>query len=303
MPRHRCAVVRVVPSRQAEFVAVVDQRRARPCELQHLREPAELELRQPCGQPGHVVVAEHDPGAQDLLNAGVLNHSGNGLSSGWPWARAFGEAINQHAQVQAKDTIECRRPAWWVGPHLSDDKAVTLVSVRGTGEGCQDLKANFRGNVQSPSVCTPRKPCGDDRVLCLPQVLLDAGALQAQLDQTRSTPPNFVAMCVFVTQEEPIAFARLLVVDCLLEVRASASYVVEYSIKDKLHSQPMNGVCKLLEIVQGPVLSVNLHVVGGVVLVIGKRLRNRLQVEHVNSQVLDVICFGKQTGKVSPPKG
>mmetsp|Transcript_26966 Transcript_26966/g.68578 ORF Transcript_26966/g.68578 Transcript_26966/m.68578 type:complete len:435 (+) Transcript_26966:139-1443(+) len=277
VPGERRTVQWVLAARQADLVAVVDQRGAGPGELQRLRELAHDQVWQLRSQARHVVVADDDPASQDLLDARVLDHALQRLRRRRPGARAVGQAVYQHPEVQAEDRVHRGGPARSVGPDLADDEAAALVAVRRARRRGQQLKAEFRGHVEPPAVRAALQPRRDDRVLACPDVLLQLLVLQARLREGGGAAPHLVAVGLeLVSDEEPFTLLGAGVLHCFLEDDVPGAHVVEDAVQHELHPYIVHLVHQRLEVLVRAVLRVEFHVVARVVLVVRESLRDGL---------------------------
>ena len=85
-----------------------------------------------------------------------------------------------------------------------------------------------------------------------------------------------------------LARAAVGVTGVVVEIGAVRRGVVEDAVQDELEAMRVGGRGQGLEVRQGPEIGVNLQVVGGVVLVIGRRLEDWVEVEDADAQVVEV---------------
>ncbi len=85
-----------------------------------------------------------------------------------------------------------------------------------------------------------------------------------------------------------LARAAVGVTGVVVEIGAVRRRVVEDAVQDELEAMRVGGRGQGLEIRQGPEIGVNLQVIGGVVLVIGRRLEDRVEVQDADAQVVEI---------------
>ena len=119
--------------------------------------------------------------------------------------------------------------------------------------------------------------------------------------QIRNPPPTGIGVRI-VLEVEPAAVFGVRVGNRVLKIPAPASHMGKHAVENHLHPPCMRVLAQSPEIFLGPQHRVDASVVAGVVPVRGKREENRVQIQKLHAQLLQIRKLFPDSGEISAVK-
>ncbi len=248
------------------------------------------------------MVLEVDPRAEHVLDAGLvdqpLQHRGEGADVELP----VDELDDQAAQREVHHRVDRREPFLGVVRDLADHQRAGLLGMRGARQLLEEHEADVEGHVEPPAVDTVAQVAAHHRVVGRIEVLAHRRVLEVQLGQVLGAPPRAGAAGKLGAEDEPVAVRAGRVGFGLAEDRRVAPHVVEHAVEHQLHAASVHVGGQRLDVVARAVLGRDLQVVERVVLVVGERQADRVQVQHVGAQPLHMVQPRAGARQVAAPE-
>ena len=183
-------------------------------------------------------------------------------------------------------------------PHLADQQFVLPVGLDGGADLLDEAVGQLVGHIQPEARSPAVQPGVDDAALPGDERHI-GGVLLVDLGQGLEAPPAAVPALVPGGKVVPAAVRRVLVppgaaaaVPALpVEVEAVRTGVAEHPVQNDADAEAGGLPAQLLKIVVGAQQGVHVHIVGGVVAVVGVGLKDGVQVEVGHTQLMQVGQF------------
>ena len=253
-------------------------------------------------KPVVVVVVQQQPRLQHRPNArllyGALHHGGGGGRCNV----AFDGIQNDIAQGEVHHRIHSREPFFGKVGNFPHHQRTGFGLVRGLGEFGKVLGSQLRCHVQAPTIHPFAQPRLNHRVRLGIDEIPHRRVFQLEFGQVGGLNPAPCAAGVLVAEEEPVAVHTVAVCQCLLEGLRIAPHVVKNTVEHHLHAHGVAGIGKACHVVFGAKFWRNFQVIQCIVLVVGDGMVNGVEVEHINTQFLQIAQFALHAGQITTPK-
>ena len=210
----------------------------------------------------------------------------------------------KEAQGQAAEDIVHHRveaiPLQPIGggvPDLTHDVCVRIPLFDGLAEGAPERDVvDLLWHIQPPAVDAKIDP-----VSChVQEILADAFVLDVELGQGGDSPPGVVVGRVFgvmligtqrpAMHGEPIQIGRVAAAfQDMMEGPEAAAGMVEDPIQDDMHISGMGSLQQGAERGVAAQQGIHLHVVEGVIAMVGRCREDRVQIERIDTQRLEIV--------------
>ena len=302
LPAHRRAIHGVGGAGRADFLAVVEVRRARQRGLQRVRDAPRVGVGHEMREAVGVVVLERAPAAQDELDARVVDHVAQAIGGGDRVGAAAAVVEQRHAHVHVQDAVERAVPAGGRVPDLADDERAGLLLVGAFREFAQEMRPEVARDVEAPAVDPVAQVRAHGAVGVEPEMLAHLVALDMEVGQVRHIGPSAVAVLVLAADEEPRAIRAVRIAHRLLEVAVPLADMVEHAVEHDLEAACVRVADQHAQVGARAVFGADLEVIRGVVLVVGVRAVDRVQIEHIRVHRLEVRQAAAHALQVAAPE-
>ena len=180
-------------------------------------------------------------------------------------------------------------------PHLAQQKLFRAYPLDGGADLFDEFVRQLVGHIQPETGSTPTQPCVDDAALAGDE-LHKGGGLLVDLRQGLEAPPAAVAALVLGVKIVPAAVggvgvavsAALAVASLAVEIPAVGAGVAEYTVQYDADAVLGGLAAEHLKFLVGAQQRIHVQVVGGVVAVVGVRLKNGVQVQIIHAHLPQV---------------
>ena len=238
---------------------------------------------------GRVVLADGKDLVSGLLGGLSLDKIQHGILEGvvhhavQPLAQQVGAAV-------VKAELGCG-----VLPHLAQQKLFRAYPLDGGADLLNKFVRQLVGHIQTETGSTTAQPCVDDAALAGDE-LHKGGGLLIDLRQGLEAPPAAVAALVLGVKVVPAAVggvgvavsAALAVAALAVEVPAVRAGVAEHAVQHDADAVLGSLAAEHFKLLVGAQQRVYVQVVGGVVAVVGVRLKDGVQVQVIHAHLPQV---------------
>ena len=180
-------------------------------------------------------------------------------------------------------------------PHLAQQKLLRAYPLDGGADLLDEFVRQLVGHIQPEAGSAPTQPCVDDAALAGDE-LHKGGGLLVDLRQGLEAPPAAVAALVLGVKIVPAAVrgvwvvvsAALAVASLAVEVPAVGAGVAEHTVQHDADAVLGGLAAEHLKLFVGAQQRIHVQVVGGVVAVVGVRLKNGVQVQIIHAHLPQV---------------
>ncbi|OQA06253.1 MAG: hypothetical protein BWY66_01972 [bacterium ADurb.Bin374] len=249
------------------------------------------------------MVVEHQPAFQDVVHAGVLDRGFPHLAAEGPGKPALEHGQQQLPAMHVHDAVDGRVPFFGIVPDLADDQRAGFRRVRSLGQVGQVAEAEVERHVEPPAVdALVAQIRLDHRVRRSVDVFLDVGILEVELGKILDVIPADISAIVFIRELEEGAPLAARVATSLHEHGAAPAHVVEHTIEHETHAAPVQIGRQVGQVGAGPVDRVDCVIIPCVVLVVRQRGEDRIEVDDVDAQFLDIPDTAEKALKIAAPE-
>ena len=235
---------------------------------------------------GRVVLADGKDLVGGLLGGFALDKIQHGVLEG-----VVHHAVQPLAQQVGAAVVKTELGGG-VLPHLAQQKLLRAYPLDGGADLLNEFVRQFVGHIQPETGSAPAQPCVDDAALAGDE-LHKGGGLLVDLRQGLETPPAAVAALVLGVKVVPAAVggvgvavsAALAVASLAVEVPAVGAGVAEHAVQHDADAVLGGLAAKYLKFLVGAQQRVHVQVVGGVVAVVGVRLKDGVQVQIIHAHL------------------
>ena len=179
-------------------------------------------------------------------------------------------------------------------PDLADEQRVGLLGQFSGLDLGDEVIGQLVGNVQTPTARTSAQPLAHHAILAADQLAV-VGIVLIQVRKRVDAPPALVG--AVVAELEPVAIRRIGALVCAdgvivaqaVEIHRVCAGVVEHAIKNDGDATVARFLAETREALLVAQHRINLHVVAGVVAMVGLRLEDGVQIEDRDAQALQVV--------------
>ena len=180
-------------------------------------------------------------------------------------------------------------------PHLAQQELLRAYPLDGGADLLDKRVRQLIGHIQPETGSTPTQPCVDHAALAGDE-LHKGGGLLVDLRQGLKAPPAAVAALVLGVKIVPAAVrgvgvavsAALAVASLAVEVPAVGAGVAEHTVQHDADAVLGGLAAEHLKLFVGAQQRVHVQVVGGVVAVVGMRLKDGVQVQIIHAHLPQV---------------
>ena len=180
-------------------------------------------------------------------------------------------------------------------PHLAQQKLFRAYPLDGGADLLNKFVRQLVGHIQPETGSTPTQPCVDDAALAGDELHKGRGLL-IDLRQGLEAPPAAIAALVLGVKVVPAAVggvgvavsAALAVAALAVEVPAVRAGVAEHAVQHDADAVLGGLAAEHLKLLVGAQQRVHVQVVGGVVAVVGVRLKDGVQVQVIHAHLPQV---------------
>ena len=238
---------------------------------------------------GRVVLADGKDLVGGLLGRFALDKIQHGVLEG-----VVHHAVQPLAQQVGAAVVKAELGGG-VLPHLAQQKLLRAYPFDGGADLLNKFVRQLVGHIQPEAGSTTAQPCVDDAALAGDE-LHKGGGLLVDLRQGLKAPPAAVAALVLGVKVVPAAVggvgvavsAALAVASLAVEVPAVGAGVAEHAVQHDADAVLGGFAAEHLKLLVGAQQRVHVQVIGGVVAVVGVRLKDGVQVQIVHAHLPQV---------------